>query len=286
MSKIWDLLENLAIQEEYSSSYNPKVEFYRSSQAIKRNCLIYDSSIIIVWKWEKIIDLRWKKIVYNPNKFLILSTAMQFECTTEIWDNESFLAVKIRINDGDIRKIIDKIDIQNNINISQTSNQDFVQSVNINENIENTTIRLLQSLESKQDSEILSQNILEELIYLILKEEKAKNLFEIKQKDQNFYNITKIISYIHENYTQNLSVKTLSNMSYMSEPTFYRTFKKITWFSPNQYIKSLRLTNAKEFISYKHLNVKQAAQAVWYKSVFQFSREFKRFHQKNPNTFK
>jgi AraC-like DNA-binding protein len=48
----------------------------------------------------------------------------------------------------------------------------------------------------------------------------------------------------------------------MSIPTFYRQFKAITGFSPNQYIKNLRLSKAKDLLNINNYSVKQTANEV------------------------
>jgi AraC-like DNA-binding protein len=48
----------------------------------------------------------------------------------------------------------------------------------------------------------------------------------------------------------------------MSIPTFYRQFKAITGFSPNQYIKNLRLSKAKNLLINENYSVKQTANEV------------------------
>ncbi|MBQ5945100.1 helix-turn-helix transcriptional regulator [bacterium] len=57
-----------------------------------------------------------------------------------------------------------------------------------------------------------------------------------------------MIEDINLNYKNDISIENLAEEMDMSIPTFYRQFKSLTGFSPNQYIKNLRLSKAKELL--------------------------------------
>jgi len=58
-------------------------------------------------------------------------------------------------------------------------------------------------------------------------------------------------------------------------------FREVVLDTPIQYIKKVRLAKARERINGGE-RVSEAAEAVGYKSVSQFSREFKRYYQFTP----
>lgn len=74
----------------------------------------------------------------------------------------------------------------------------------------------------------------------------------------------------------------LAHQANMSLSTFHQHFKEITRTSPVQYLKRLRLIKAQQLLSHDMLNVNQTAMAVGYRSVPQFSRDFKRYFGISP----
>ena len=65
-------------------------------------------------------------------------------------------------------------------------------------------------------------------------------------------------------------------MAHMSIPTFHQHFKAMTATSPLQYMKSLRLSHARQMLQ-AGARVKAVAHDVGYESESQFSREYRRF---------
>jgi AraC-like DNA-binding protein len=65
----------------------------------------------------------------------------------------------------------------------------------------------------------------------------------------------------------------------------YNHFKIITTISPIQFQKNLRLEEAKQLLTYKDIEVSEAAYQVGYESPSQFSREFSRMFGISPKAF-
>ncbi len=68
----------------------------------------------------------------------------------------------------------------------------------------------------------------------------------------------------------------------MSSSAFHKAFKEITFDSPLQYIKKIRLNKAGYFMSQQSMKAYMAADKVGYESPSQFSREFKRYIGRSP----
>jgi len=71
-----------------------------------------------------------------------------------------------------------------------------------------------------------------------------------------------------------------------SASAFHRAFKDVTSSSPIQYLKKVRLNNAKNMLMERRMRVNEGATIVGYESTNQFSREFKRYFGYSPVTVK
>ena len=71
-------------------------------------------------------------------------------------------------------------------------------------------------------------------------------------------------------------MEALARQASMSPSTFHQHFKQVAQASPLQYLKRLRLIKAQQLLVQEASNVNQAAEAVGYRSVSQFSRDYKR----------
>jgi AraC-like DNA-binding protein len=68
----------------------------------------------------------------------------------------------------------------------------------------------------------------------------------------------------------------------MSVPSFHSHFKAVTATSPIQYIKAMRLHQARLMMIRSGLTAASASVKVGYESASQFSREFKRMFGRSP----
>ncbi|MCH8568371.1 MAG: response regulator [Balneolales bacterium] len=81
-----------------------------------------------------------------------------------------------------------------------------------------------------------------------------------------------------------LNVNELADALYISRTKLYRDWKEISNVTLNEYIKQLRLNEAKVLITKEGLNVSEAAKAVGYNKVGYFSTSFKKHFGKSPSS--
>lgn len=75
----------------------------------------------------------------------------------------------------------------------------------------------------------------------------------------------------------------LAEQMYMSERAFYRKIRQETGYTPNHYIRRIRLQTAKELlVSGEYENVKEVANQVGFAKVSYFSQLFEQTFGKRP----
>jgi AraC-like DNA-binding protein len=79
-----------------------------------------------------------------------------------------------------------------------------------------------------------------------------------------------------------LRIEDLAGIANMSSPTFHRRFKDLTSFSPVQFQKLMRLSEARRLLLSEGKDAASAALEVGYESVTQFNREYKRHFGEPP----
>lgn len=67
---------------------------------------------------------------------------------------------------------------------------------------------------------------------------------------KEFSQISKSLEYIHECYSERISLDTLAKLSNMSRSTFVRKFKSICHTTPNEYLINYRCAMAKKLLTY------------------------------------
>ena len=92
--------------------------------------------------------------------------------------------------------------------------------------------------------------------------------------------------YFHENYNKTIVIEDYAKEHGLTANWFTQSFKKVTKFTPMQYILSLRITNAMNMIDNTDYNMTQIAYAVGYDNSMYFSRVFKKHTGMTPTEYK
>ncbi len=92
--------------------------------------------------------------------------------------------------------------------------------------------------------------------------------------------------YFNENYNQQIIIEEYARERAMTANWFIQSFRKITKFTPMQYILSLRMINAMNLIETTNYNITQIAAAVGYDNSMYFSRIFKKHTGMTPTEYK
>lgn len=88
--------------------------------------------------------------------------------------------------------------------------------------------------------------------------------------------ISGTVAWLKQHFTQPISIDELAARASMSTSSFRLHFRTVTGMSPLQFIKKLRLQEARQHMLNSHLDAVTAALKVGYESASQFSREYSR----------
>ena len=94
--------------------------------------------------------------------------------------------------------------------------------------------------------------------------------------------IAQVINWLKANYAESIPIDDLAAMAHMSPSTFREHFRAFAGISPLQYLKQVRLQNARQMMLNQSVDAGNAAARVGYESVSQFSREYSRLFGEPP----
>ena len=90
------------------------------------------------------------------------------------------------------------------------------------------------------------------------------------------------LDYVEKNYRNNISLSELASHSCCSEYHFSRLFKKITGYSPHEYIVKYRVNKAKGLLKNTNKTVEEIAEGVGFGSTSNFIRTFRELEEMTP----
>lgn len=90
------------------------------------------------------------------------------------------------------------------------------------------------------------------------------------------------IRVIRRDFREPIDIDALAEAAHMSRSTFFRQFRRVTNLSPVQYVKQLRLAEARRLMIDERLTASRASIEVGYESPNQFSRDYHRLFGRAP----
>jgi AraC-like DNA-binding protein len=143
-------------------------------------------------------------------------------------------------------------------------------------------LRLVRLLDRPERIPILAPMIIKEIHYLVFSEPQGKCLRLCSTPGTSNASIAEAIVWLKQNYRSPLRVEELARGVNMSSPTLHRRFREVTSFSPVQFQKLMRLSEARRLLLAEGKDANTAAMEVGYESVTQFNREYKRHFGEPP----
>lgn len=272
-TKMIELLNDLIPEEGLIQNVIDKVDLFRITASTPRLPQCYDPGIIVLAQGQKRAFIGDEEFIYNPMNYLVLSLPLPLECETTASKEKLMLGFRIAIDAVSVGEIILAL---NNTQINSKSLPQGIYSAAMDDQFFEASIRLLESLGSQTDSRVLGPMIVKEVIYRVIQNEKGEALRALANRNQHFFQISRVLEKIHKSFGDKLDLNTLAIEAGMSISAFHANFKAVTKLPPLQYIKNIRLHKAKKLMMYDGVNAYNAAIHVGYESSSQFNREYKR----------
>lgn len=267
------LLARLAPQEGYNLTPLPGVRLLRSDRPLARTPVLYDPGIVIVCQGRKRGYLGEVEYVYDARHYLAVSVPVPFSMETDASAAEPLLAIYLHLDFTVLAAVLLELDaLQPPVPAAPAS----MVSTRMDAPLAASVLRLLETVATPLDCAMLGAAAVREIYYRVLCGEQGSTLRAALGQQGHFGRIARAIRRIHSDYARPLDVASLAGIASMSAATFHLHFKQVTSMSPMQYLKSLRLHQARLLMARHGLQAAAASAAVGYESASQFGREFKR----------
>lgn len=152
----------------------------------------------------------------------------------------------------------------------------------LDEGMADAVQRLLQALPSALDARMLGPGIVRELVYRVLTGPLGAAVRAALGHQGSMHRIGKALRRMRASYAEAIDVPALANEAGMSIAAFHAHFKALTHTTPIQFLKTIRLQQARLLMMREGVSAAHASQLVGYESNSQFSREFKRVFGRTP----
>lgn len=144
-------------------------------------------------------------------------------------------------------------------------------------------------LDENREQEMLNREAVGGYMFVLLQElvRLNKRMSEINKKESlHVEKIRPALVYIETHYHEEIKIKTLAEVCNLSEPYFRKLFRNCMKTSPLEYINTVRVQKACDYLQKKDFPVNDLAWQVGYSSVSTFERNFKKIVGQTPKQWR
>ncbi len=148
--------------------------------------------------------------------------------------------------------------------------------------VSDAALRLMRLLDRPTSIPLLQAQLVREIHYCLLVGRHGSEIRALGTTESHANRIGKAVAIIRRDFAQSVMVEQLAEAAGMSASSFHQHFRSVTSLSPLQFQKQLRLIEARRMMISEGALPSNAAYAVGYESVPQFTREYGRMFGSSP----
>lgn len=258
----------------------PALTLYRRSIVSEPMPCIYSLGLGLAIQGGKRVTLGNEIFDYGPNQSLITSIDLPVTAhVTKASHTEPYLGLRLDLDARVITQLAADTEFTRPL---KEATARAMSVVDLDNGLLDALCRLLGLLDEPNLITQLAPLIQQEIAVRLLNGQHGATLRHLVTIGSPCQQIAKVITWLKLNFTEDVPVDELALKAHMSASTFRQYFRTVTGMSPLQYIKNLRLQEARQLMMTQGIDASSAALRVGYESASQFSREYTRLFGAPP----
>ncbi|WP_410210026.1 AraC family transcriptional regulator N-terminal domain-containing protein [Aquirhabdus sp.] len=274
------LIENIAQNDGDYSTPIPALMVYRRSTASEPIPCIYGLGLGITLQGRKRVTLGNEVFDYGHEQSMVTSIDLPVASyVTQATVHEPYLGMRLELDARVIAQMAAEMDFLTPLKASAVR---ALSVVSMDQGLLDALARLVHLFDEPHLIPLLAPLIEQEIVVRLLNGEHGPTLRHLVTVGAPSQQIAKVIAWLKLHFTTDIAIDDLAAKAYMSPSTFRQHFRAITGISPLQYVKQLRLQDARQLMLNDDVDASSAAIRVGYESASQFSREYTRLFGEPP----
>jgi len=279
--KLVELAGLLAPRHGYNPTGLDGVRILRTEAVLQDVPVLYKPGAVFVLQGRKQGLLEGEVYLYDEEHYLAVSVPVPFRMESVASADRPLLAVYVEFDMDLAAEIASEVGARRSE--PTTCRVRGLVSSRMEPGIEDVVLRLLRALRDPVELAVLGAGILRELHYRVLVGPQGSAMISALQQRGTSGRIVQSLARLRETFGSQLSVAALAREAGMSVPSYHVHFKALTGSSPIQYVKAMRLHEARLMIARQDKTIAEVAASVGYASPAQFSRDFKRHFRRTAS---
>jgi AraC-like DNA-binding protein len=274
------LAGNIAQTDGDYTTKIPALMVYRRSAATDPMPCIYGLGLGITVQGRKRVTLGDEIFDYGPGQALVTSVDLPVASYVTRADSvEPYLGVRLELDGRVIGQVAAEMDFAAPLKAPASRAMSVVA---LDDGLLDALTRLLRLVDEPHLIPLIVPLIQQEIVVRLLNGEHGPTLRHLVTAGAPGQHIAKVIAWLKQNFAADIPIDDLAARASMSPSTFRQHFRAVAGMSPLQYLKHLRLQDARQLMLNEDLDAGSAALRVGYESASQFSREYTRLFGAPP----
>jgi len=256
------------------TSHTPELTLHiRHAPTDPLHC-IYTLSLAVVLQGAKMLSVENSVLPCSGGQTMLTTFDLPVVShVTEATRHQPFVAMVLKLDYNLILQTAAELKLP-----KQSRNETFapISIHNIDAGLTDALTRLFELEYNPALRDGLQPLLMKEIVIRLLQGPHGPHLRKLASEGSPSSHIVRVVSWLKTNFMRPVQIDELAKQAHMSSSTFRQHFKTITGTSPLQYLKTLRLQEARDQMLINGLDAGQASGVVGYESPSQFSREYSR----------
>jgi len=256
------------------------LHLYRASRPTERISGVSNLSFCVIAQGAKEVLLGNRKYRYDPSRYLLATAELPVTgCVVDARPDEPYLSLRLDLDVAMVASVMVEAGVPTPSGTCDA--KALVVSV-LEPGLLDAVVRLLRLLENPTDARTFAPLVKREIILRLLMGEQGGRLRCLPPLGGHSDRIAKAVERLQRDYRQPLHIESFARDLGMSSSGFHHHFKAVTDMSPLQFLKGLRLHEARRLMLDERLDATRAGLRVGYDDASHFSRDYKRLFGESP----
>lgn len=234
---------------------------------------VYEPMINLVLRGGKSMAIGGQTLRYDSATYFVMSIDLPAVGTVHAdRDGSPYLAISLTIDPRVVSRLLADLAPPS----TQGTERPGFSVAAVTPELLDAWVRMLRLMQRPEDIAGLAPAYEREILYRVLQGPQGWMLRDVATPGSALARIRRSIQLIRSGHAKPLSVEELAAHAAMSVSSFHRRFKAATSVSPLQFLKQVRLLQARQLMLATGCGAASAAVEVGYASPTQFSREYAR----------
>jgi AraC-like DNA-binding protein len=256
------------------------LSLHRRSAATEPVHCLYGPALAITVSGRKRVTLGEEVFAYGPGQTLLTTVDLPVVAhITQASAAQPYLGLMLRLDPRQILQLAAEIGVPR---ATRAGSYRAMSLGDLDPPLLKAVERLVLLLDEPTLAPQIAPLIQQEILVRLLSGKHGPQLRHLVSTNSPSQQIAQSMAWLKQHFTRAISVDELAESAHMSPSTYRQHFRAISGMSPLQYLKQLRLQEARQLMFNQDLDAGSAGLRVGYESASQFSREYTRLFGEPP----